>query len=318
MKENVLQVLLAILLGLAIPGVIARLGTDVPKWNPIAATEPEPTQPNQEMEGFWVLTKDQKLQWMLPQEYLTGVLLAEMPTSFHHNALCAQAVAARTYAIKRSMDGRHPYGAVCVDPACCQAYVDTAAYLDGLGFAEDVEIARKAVEETADLVITYGSELIEATYFHSSGGQTEAAIAVWGVEYPYLQRVECPWETSAEEAKFYSREEIEKLLSRQLPGDPATWVGWTTYTVGGGVEKILLAGIEYTGLQLRSLLKLNSTAFSVRPEGDGLWFVTRGKGHRVGLSQLGAQAMASQGSSWQEILAHYYPGTRIDKMEDVG
>ena len=84
------------------------------------------------------------------------------------------------------------------------------------------------------------------------------------------------------------------------------------------MEKIVFAGIQYSGTKLRSLLNLNSTAFSLEAEGEGLWITTLGKGHRVGMSQNGAQAMALQGSSWQDILIHYYPGTRIDKMEDVG
>lgn len=321
MKENVLQVLLAVLLGLALPGVIVRLTTGGPEMQPIATTAPQATEQEQQTEGIWVLTEGEKLQWMQPEEYLTGVLLAEMPTSFDHNALCAQAVAARTYAMKRSTDRRHPYGAVCTDPACCQAYVDTAVYLDGLGFPEDVDTAREAVEATDGMVLTYQGELIEATYFHSSGGRTEASVAVWGVEYPYLQPVDSPGEEKMEEKDcrfYYSREELEKMLERQLPGSPSGWIGWTTYTVGGGVDTILLAGIEYSGLQLRSALKLNSTVFTVVAEQDGLCFITRGKGHRVGLSQLGAQAMALQGYTWQEILFHYYPGTGIDKLQDVG
>jgi len=320
MKENVLQVVLAILLGLALPGTIVRLMSDKPQLQQISTTAPQSSE-QQQTDGMWVLTGEQKLQWMRPEEYLTGVLLAEMPTSYDHDALCAQAVAARTYAAKRSTDARHPYGAVCTDPGCCQAYVEVADYLDGLGFAEYVEIARKAVEATKDLVLTYEGSLIEATYFHSSGGRTEASVAVWGVAYPYLQPVDSPGEevlTDHSTRIFYTREELEMLLDRQLPGNPSGWLGWTTYTVGGGVETILLAGIEYSGLQLRSLLKLNSTAFTAVAEGDGLWFITRGKGHRVGLSQLGAQAMALEGHSWQEILAHYYPGTGIDKMEVVG
>lgn len=321
MKENVLQILLAVLLGLAVPGMIVRLTAKVPETIAVATTVPQTTQQQGQKDGFWVLGDEQVPQWMDSQDYLTGVLLAEMPTSFEHNALCAQAVAARTYALKRSRDNRHPYGAVCTDPACCQAYVEVADYLDGLGFAEDVDIARRAVAATAGMVLTYAGELIEATYFHSSGGRTEASIAVWGVAYPYLQPVDSPEEDklSDEESRtFYTREELEKRLDRKLPGSASGWLGWSTYTVGGGVESILLAGIEYSGVQLRSLLKLNSTAFTVVAEGDGLWFVTRGKGHRVGLSQLGAQAMARQGHSWAEILAHYYPGTAIDKMEDVG
>lgn len=317
MKETFAQVLLAILLGLAIPSLMARLTVDTPKAESYATTAPVTHSPETASVGLWVLMGNGQLQWMQQTEYLTGVLLAEIPTSFSQDALCAQAVAARTYALKRSTDNRHSNGAVCTDPSCCQAYVSIIDYLNGLGFQEDVVLAQKAVTETDGMVLTYGGELIEATYFQSSGGRTEASVSVWGVEYPYLQAVDSP-EDEAAARMFYSREELEILLERSLPGSPSGWIGWTTYTVGGGVDTILFAGIEYTGLQLRSLLKLNSTVFSVQAEGDGLWFSTLGKGHRVGLSQIGAQAMALQGYSWQEILAHYYPGTGIDKMQLLG
>ena len=322
MKEKSARVLMAILLGLATPGFVIRLTAPQPELVAIdtkatQATYPQETAPP----GIWVMTDEEQTQWMVLEEYLTGVILAEMPTSYDHQALCAQAVAARTYTMKRQKGEKHPNGAVCTDAACCQAYVSIPEYLNGLGYAEDVTIARNAVNATEEMVMTYDGELIEATYFHSSGGRTEEAVAVWGVDYPYLQVVDSPGEENMDgytNRVFYSREDLQLLLNRQLPGSSKSWVGWTTYTVGGGVDTILLAGIQYSGIQLRSLLKLDSTAFTVQPEGDGLWFTTMGKGHRVGMSQTGAQAMALQGKTWQEILAHYYPGTRIDKMTDVG
>lgn len=320
MKENTLQIIAAILLGMLIPGVMIRL-TDT-AWELQMQVTTAPTQGvTPASQGIWVLTGDGTTQWMVLEEYLTGVILAEMPTSYDHEALCAQAVVARTYALKRQTGEKHPQGGVCTDPACCQAYVDISSYLDGLGFEEDVAAARKAAAATQGLVVSYDGTLIEATYFHSSGGKTEAAAAVWGVDYPYLKAVDSPGEDGVEDCSsqaFYSREELEMLLNRSLPGEPAGWIGWTTYTVGGGVETILLAGVQYSGVELRSLLKLNSTVFSVTAEGDGLWFATTGRGHRVGMSQNGAQAMALKGNTWQQIIAHYYPGTRIDKMEDVG
>ena len=321
MKENILQILAAILLGLMIPGAIIRLTAAVPD----PASPEKPTQPSAEQDtvqtGIWVLTDDGKTQWMALQEYLVGVILAEMPTTYEHNALCAQAVVARTYALKRQQGERHPMGAVCTDPGCCQAYIAVSQYLDGHGYEKDVQIAKAAVDDTADLVVTYAGELIEATYYHCSGGLTENAVAVWGVDYPYLQVVESPGEEGMDgytESVWYGATELEEMLGRELPGAPESWLGWTTYTVGGGVEHMLFAGIQYTGVELRKMLKLNSTVFTMSVEGNGLRIDTLGKGHRVGMSQTGAQAMALRGNTWQQIIAHYYPGTRIDKMEDVG
>ncbi len=318
--EKWVQIIAAIMIGLVLPACIIRLT--------VPTTESKQTETHEQSEefeqtpaGIWVLQKDGENQWMLLEEYLTGVILAEMPTTYDHDALCAQAVAARTYALKRKEGQRHPQGAVCTEPACCQAYVDISEFLNGLGYEQDVIIAKKAVLDTAGMVIKYDNKLIEATYFHSSGGYTEEAVAVWGVDLPYLQTVKSPGEESLEDFSqriFYSKAELENMLERTLPGKPSSWLGWTTYTMGGGVESMLFAGVQYSGIELRGKLKLNSTAFRMEPEGDGLWITVLGKGHRVGMSQTGAQAMALQGSTWREILAHYYPGTRIDKMEDVG
>ena len=321
MKENILQIVAVILLGLMLPGAVIRLTASTPEPMPTAtvnqpAIEEETVQP-----GIWVLMEDGNAQWMVLEEYLIGVILAEMPTSYERSALCAQAVVARTYALKRQQGNRHTMGAVCTDSGCCQAYMDIAHYLDGHGYAQDVENARAAAENTAGLVLTYEDALIEATYYHCSGGQTEDAQAVWGVSYPYLQVVESPGEESMDgyaQSVWYSAAILEEMLGRQLPGAPQSWLGWTTYTVGGGVEHMLFAGIQYTGIELRKLLKLNSTVFTMTPEGDGLRIDTLGKGHRVGMSQTGAQVMALAGNTWQQIVAHYYPGTRIDKLEDVG
>lgn len=321
MKEKILQVVAAVLLGLVLPGLVIRLTSPAVQKVPEEISQETAGKADIAAPGIWVLTKDGNTQWMVLEEYLTGVILAEMPTSYDHEALCAQAVVARTYAMKRQSGARHPQGAVCTDPGCCQAYVEVAQYLDGLGYVEDVAIAEDAVAATQGLVLTYEGALIEATYFHCSGGRTEEAVAVWGVDYPYLQVVESPGEEEMDgysQRTFYTRADLQSLLGRELPGDPSSWLGWTTYTVGGGVETMLFAGIQYSGTELRSLLGLNSTVISMEAEGDGLWITTLGKGHRVGMSQTGAQAMALRGSTWQEILTHYYPGTRIDKMEDVG
>lgn len=321
MKEKCLQVVVAILLGVVLPGFVIRLAAPALEQKQPGSTEAMHGKEEGAVPGIWVLMDDGITQWMVLEEYLTGVILAEMPTSYDHEALCAQAVVARTYALKRQGGERHPHGAVCTDPACCQAYIDTVRYLDGLGYEEDVVLAREAVSATAETVLTYESELIEATYYHCSGGRTEDAVAVWGVQYPYLQVVDSPGEENMEgyyQRSYYARADLERLLERELPGSPGSWLGWTTYTTGDGVESMLFAGVQYRGIELRRLLDLNSTVFSMEAEGDGLWITTYGKGHRVGMSQTGAQAMALQGSTWQQILAHYYPGTRIDKIEDVG
>lgn len=245
------------------------------------------------------------------ETYLTGVLLAEMPANFQEEALKAQSVAARTYTWKAYMTGgKHGDGSVCRDSACCQAYLSGEDYLAMGGTPENLEKVRQSVQSTTSMVLGYEGELIEATYFSASGGSTESALAVWGADFPYLQPVFSPEEISVDMVT-YSSEEFQHLLGKSFSGQPTEWFGPVTYTDGGGVDTMEICGEEYTGIQLRSLLNLRSTAFHIQTDKDAITVVTRGYGHRVGMSQHGANAMAETGSTWQQILQHYYPGTTI-------
>jgi len=319
-----LRVIMAILIGLVMPLLVVQLCKP-----PVPSSDPQDT-PGEVTSGSVSDAPVTRISVLLPsgencimnmEEYLVGVILAEMPTTYEMTALQAQAVVARTYACKRQMEQRHADGAVCTDSACCQAYLTNGEYLNGLGYEEDIRIAKEAVETTKGLILTYQGSVIEATYFHCSGGRTEEALAVWGVDYPYLRSVDSPGEENMEhfsDRVFFSKENLEQKLSRELSSIPKDWVGWTTYTTGGGVDKMNFDGTIYRGVDLRRMLGLYSTAFTVAPAEDGVWITTLGKGHRVGMSQSGAQAMACSAKTLSEILNHYYPGTRIDKMQDVG
>ncbi len=255
------------------------------------------------------------------EDYLAGVVLGEIPADFEEEALKAQAVAARTYTRKTQKSGiKHGPGSLCRDPGCCQAYWDPQDYLDRGGDPEKLEKVRSAVRDTDDLVLTYDGELIEATYFSCSGGRTEDAVAVWGTDYPYLQALDSPGEEDAmyfRDTKFLSRQELEAALGITLPEDPSQWLGTMSQTSGGGIDWLELGKRRFSGTELRSRLNLRSTAFTVTPQEEGLLFETRGYGHRVGLSQYGAQAMAKEGEDFAQILQHYYPGTSIGKYVEL-
>lgn len=245
------------------------------------------------------------------EDYLTGVVLAEMPASFETEALKAQAVVARTYALKASQSGKHG-GGVCGDYACCQAYIAAADYSGG---AENLEKVRTAVEATEGLVLTYEGALIEATYFSCSGGSTEDAVAVWGTDFPYLRAVDSPGEEGAAhhtDTVSFTKDQLEKKLGLTLSGNQESWIGAAAHTAGGGIQTITIGGKTFTGTEIRSLLGLRSTAFTIEPAGEGVTITTRGFGHRVGMSQYGADAMAASGSSFVEILAYYYRGTTLE------
>ena len=251
---------------------------------------------------------------MTLEEYLTGVVLAEMPADFEAEALKAQAVVARTYTRKRMEGSKHGGAAVCMDSGCCQGYRSPAEYLAEGGTQRSVEKVRSAVAATDGLVLCYGGALIDATYFSCSGGSTEDAVAVWGQDVPYLRAVESPGEEDAPrftDSVTFSPAELAGKLGLPGDGDPRDWFGAVTYTAGGGVATMVVRGQTFTGVQLRSRLGLRSTAFQVRAAADSVTVTTRGFGHRVGMSQYGAQAMAEAGSTFGEILAHYYTGTEL-------
>ena len=268
-----------------------------------------------------LLTKQNSVHVIELEQYVLGVVLAEMPAEFEEEALKAQAVVARTYALRRlARKDRHEDVAVCTDPGCCQAYVTREEFLGSGETAAGFEKIARAVEQTCGQVLTYEGEPIEATYFSCSGGRTEDAVAVWGEVIPYLQAVDSPGEENADkywEEVYFSAAEFEEALGRDLSGTPQSWLGKRTFTPGDGVQTMVIGGMTYTGTRLRELLGLNSTAFLMTADSGGITIETLGKGHRVGMSQYGADAMARNGSNYDEILMHYYQGTRIDKMENI-
>lgn len=255
------------------------------------------------------------------QSYLCGVLLCEMPISFDEQALCAQCVAARTFLRRQMQAGKHENADVCADSACCQAWADEAALKARFGdsYSEANEKALRAVTATQDEVLTYNGALIDATYFSCSGGQTEEALAVWGTDVPYLRSVKSYGEESA--PRYHSVVSLtpdelrEKLENASLPltliGAPEDWLGEISYTAGGGVDTLVIGQTAYRGTQLRTLLGLNSTQFSPAYVDGEFVFDVYGFGHRVGMSQYGAEYMAQQGWSYRRILEYYYSGATL-------
>lgn len=306
------DVLIAIWLGMIVPGIV--LNAFVLKQRHKQAQQISIVQAEEVVErGPFVSIQtenDDSLEMEL-DEYLTGVVLAEMPAAFHEEALKAQSVAARTYTWKaHTTGGKHGNGSICTDASCCQAYITEETYLSCGGTTENLEKVRKAVVSTSPFVLAYEGELIEATYFSSSGGSTEEAVAVWGSDYPYLQAVSSP-EKTMYGTVIYAKPELEQRLKITLSENPEDWFGAVTYTKGGGIASMEIGGETFTGTYLRSMLGLRSTDFTVETDGTNITITTRGYGHRVGLSQYGANAMAEAGSAWQMILQHYYPGTTL-------
>ena len=321
MKSIWREIFVCLLMGMVLPWAVLGLGRQylaagMPEEGeiPLETGSPmgEPLTGNPEIP---VLFSDGTVKQMDLEEYLVGVVLAEMPASFEGEALKAQAVAARTYAAKAHITGgKHGDGSVCTDSRCCQAHISEYTYLQNGGSQRGIEKVRGAVNATLGQVLQYEGELIEATYFSCSGGKTEDAKAVWGAEFPYLIPVESPGEQASEHYRdrvIIPREKAETVLGLTLPENPAQWLGEEKRTPGDGIATLEIGGRIFKGTELRTLLGLKSTAMDLTADDRGLIIETRGWGHRVGMSQYGADAMAVQGKTYEEILSHYYPGTYL-------
>jgi len=291
------------------------------------ALTPAPEEPSAEERDEPLtlrLKTETGVQTVLLEEYLAGVVLSEMLPSFELEALKAQAVAARTFAARMQQNSKHTDADLCADPSCCQAYHSRMQLEKKLGaaFEESWEKATRAVSETEGEVLTYDGRLIEAVYYSCSGGFTEPAEAVWGSDVPYLQAVESPGEEGSE--KYSTRITVpfsvfQRKLQDAAPAVrfavlPEGWLGAVERSAGGGVAEMELGGVRFSGTKLRSLFALPSTLFDLRAEAAGMVFYVRGSGHRVGMSQYGADAMARQGADYGQILRHYYQGVTIKKL----
>ena len=243
------------------------------------------------------------------EEYVLGVVAAEMPAAFNIEALKAQSVAARTYALKAINEDR-----LLTDNEKTQSFKDIneLKVMWGNDFDTYYNKVKSAVNATKGLAIFYNNDYIEALYHSTSNGYTENAYEVFGHSYPYLNGVISSWDISASsflrEVSF-SFDNLQKLLGIDFNKD--TVVEILSRTESGRIERIRINENYYTGIELRNLLGLRSADFDINIGDDRITITTRGYGHGVGMSQYGANGMGNNGFSYVEILKHYYPGTTI-------
>ena len=264
------------------------------------------------------------------QEYLVGVLAAEMPAGFPEEALKAQAVAARTYTLyKMALYGSgeqapesHKGADLCDDPAHCEAFADlTEQALAMWGDSAEVYQQRlqAAVKATDGMILVYEEEPIAAVFCAASAEKTESAKDVWGSELPYLVSVDSPGGQACSQYQGTAtvpQSDFVAAVKAQWPeadfsGAPSTWFRDSHRSEAGGVIDVLVGGVRLSGSEVRQAAGLNSANFKVRVEGRDLVFTTVGYGHGVGLSQYGARYLALDGKTYDQILSHYYPGTQL-------
>ncbi|MFA5603499.1 MAG: stage II sporulation protein D [Bacilli bacterium] len=245
------------------------------------------------------------------EDYVIGVVAAEMPASFNIEALKAQSVVARTYALKK-MDRKERLN----DTTSNQVYKDNEQLkkLWGNDYDKYYSKVKQAVISTTEEYLTYQNDYIEAVYHSTSNGKTEDSYAVWGNSFPYLKSVSSPWDLKASSYLRETSKDFEVL--KQVTGinfNEFTNIQILSRTNGDRIEKIKINDTVFSGVELRLLLGLRSADFDIVFENGKVNFITRGFGHGVGMSQYGANGMALAGHGYKEILSHYYSQTTLKK-----
>lgn len=284
-----------------------------------ATSEPE----EKDLVPIWDSGSQRVLQVPL-REFVIGAVASEMPMSWPDAALQAQAVAAHSYLLY-SRDHRDTNalggGWRTADPAQRQGFMTDEGLRSywGTHYEENYQRLSALVDEVLDTIVTYEEKPADACYFAISNGRTEASQNVWVEALPYLQGVDSSWDKEADgyaKTVTFTSTQMHSALVTALDictdgYAPADYFSDLQYTDAGYVYLLHICGKEVLGTALRTALQLRSSCFSIQWDGEDFKVTTYGYGHGVGLSQTGAKAMAEAGSSWQEILQHYFPGTTL-------
>lgn len=258
-------------------------------------------------------------------EYLLGVVSAEMPASYDIEALKAQAVVARTYTMYTITHNgsKHGDGTICTSSACCQAWISKEDRMNKWSEEErdsNWQKIEEAVYSTKGQVIEYNGEVIDAFFHSNSGGKTEVPVNVWGgTDFPYLQVVETAGEDEysqySSEVNFSKQDFITKMKAKYsdftIDWNESECIKIIEYTDSGRARTVKVGNKEISGVEARSIFGLKSANFEVSIDGDNIKFSVLGYGHGVGMSQTGADAMAKNGSTYEEIINHFYAGIKI-------
>lgn len=262
-------------------------------------------------------------------EYLCNVVSAEMPADYEVEALKAQSIVARTYTIYKILNKKHENADICDDSTCCQAWISKddrlARWEEGKRESNWQKIC-DVVNSTKGKIVTYNNQPINAFFHSNSGGITEIPVNVWGGSgYPYLQSVE----TSGEDAySQYSSEIVltqnellnklkEKYSDVVIDFSNADDIKILEFTEGTRVKTVKFGNHEISGVDARQIFGLRSTNFEIVRDGDNIKFSVKGYGHGVGMSQTGADSMAKQGYTAEDIIKHFYTGVEISDVNSI-
>ncbi len=274
---------------------------------------------NSEVDVSVYKTNAKEIETLPLEEYVKGVVAAEMPAHFEIEALKAQALTARTYIIKMLLnpaDMNLPEGADVTDAVIHQVYKNDQDLKKVWGKDYDWKIKKitQAVKETEGKIIIYDGKPIDALFFSTSNGFTQNSEDYWSSSFPYLRSVESPWDKDS--PKYFHQQSfpvdvVESKLKVKLSGEDGEVGKVLGRTKGNYIDQIEINGKKLSGKDIRVALNLKSSDFTILRKNDEVIFQTRGYGHGVGMSQYGANGMAHEGNNYNEIIKHYYNGVEI-------
>ena len=253
------------------------------------------------------------------EEYIVGVLAGEMPVYFELEALKAQAVASRSYVLKRLEYNKDSEYDV-VDSVLNQVYLDDNYLKEAWGkdYVVNINKLRTAVNETIDEYLEYDGEIIDALFFSTSNGYTEDASIVFNLELPYLKSVESKWDAQTSSVfnsqKTISLQEFYEKLGLEYKSELSFNVLERSDT--NRIIKLEINGNMLNATDVYNKLGLRSTDFNLTQVGTNVVIDTKGYGHGVGMSQYGALGMAKEGYNYMQILEYYYSGAEIKKIQN--
>ena len=268
-------------------------------------------------DSFKVLLHDQnKTVKMSDEDYIFGVVAAEMPASFETEALKAQAVAAYSFACRRRTENADREYDITTDPKVDQSFMSEEKAREKWGDSADgyTQKIRSAVKSVSGQTVNYKGGVALTLYHAISSGTTESSAAVFGGEYEYLTCVDSVWDKLSPDylsKVSFSLEELNKALGDKCKLSSVNDIRVSQVSKTGCVSKVKVGSSELTGEELRKALSLRSLNFTAEVSSDKLLFTVKGYGHGVGMSQYGANYMAKQGNSYKEILTYYYKGTTV-------
>ncbi|AOH56558.1 stage II sporulation protein D [Peribacillus muralis] len=324
-------VLTTILVTLVVPSILVLSFSNNPKHINASAkqdltnsndhTDKNQAEPSIDVSVYRTMTKE--IENIPLEEYVAGVVASEMPVSFEPEALKAQSLAARTFLVKQMLSPSKinlPEGTDITDSIQYHQIFKNKEELAsewGKDYQANLSKVQKAVDATKGQIITYDEKPIDASFFSTSNGYTENSEDYWGNETPYLKSVDSPWDLQS--PKFQNQTsipvpEFEELLGTKLNNDVN--IGTIlSKSEGNRIKFIEISDKKYSGKAIRNKLKLNSSDFTFKREGNKVIINTRGNGHGVGMSQYGANGLAMEGKNYKDIVHYYYQDVTISSVE---